>query len=116
MSLTREQIIGIGGRATFVLPVPEWDGNVYVRAVGPGELADWRASDERREHLRASVALLTVIDANGRAVFRPTDFAWLMEADESALDRIFAAAARVNDFRVEDVAELSGGPGNLPVG
>lgn len=108
-NLTRARILEADDRPMKEVVVPEWKGSVFVRMMSAGERDAFEASQGRGDphrDLRARLAVATVCDAEGRALFTAEDVPALTAKSGRALDRIFAAAAKHNGITAADVEEL----------
>lgn len=94
--------------------VPEWDVTVWVRSMTGTERDRWEADmlqlGEGRalENIRARLVLLTAVDANGVRLFGDDDAEWLGGKGAAALDRLFAAASKLNRLGKRDLEALAG--------
>lgn len=113
--LSRDQILGAKDLITEDVDVPEWGGMVRVRSLSGAERDRFEASiigentkNKRRNlaNLRARLVALTVVDAEGKPLFRPNDVEALGKKSAAALDRVFGVAMRLAGMRDEDVDEL----------
>ena len=110
MELTRDAIL----KKSADLPrelveVPEWGGSVWVRTMtgaerGLYDLRMFEAPDTR--NFRALIAALCVCDETGQRTFSEADVDMIAVLASTALDRVYAVAARLNKLRAEDVKEL----------
>lgn len=89
---------------------------VRVRSLSGAERDRFEASiigentkNKRRNlaNLRARLVSLTVVDAEGKPLFRPNDVEALGKKSAAALDRVFGVAMRLAGMRDEDVDELT---------
>jgi len=104
--LSAEQILGADDLAYEDVAVPEWGGTVRVREM-PGTERDRFESQfvgkdgasvraEGLEGFRARLAAATIVDENGRQMFRsPAEVKRLGEKSARALQRVCDAASRV---------------------
>lgn len=109
--LTRDSILSVRDVQTVNVPVPEWGGDVCVRTF------DGAARDVIEQHimrdgerantsgLRALVVALACCDDAGVPIFTREDVAALEKKSAAALDRVFAAASKLN--RLNDNAEVA---------
>jgi hypothetical protein len=114
-ALTRDEILKADD-----LPrerVKAWGRYVYVRAL-TGEERDafeesmftGRGADrvQNAQNIRARLAVLTVVDGEGRRLFGDEDAAALGAKSARELDRIFSAAQRLSGLTADDVEQLVG--------
>ena len=115
MSLTREQILGAVDLKTEIVDVPEWGGSVIIRTMTAGErdlferdmLAARKSGAVLPANIRASVVARCLVDESGHRLFTDEDITDLAEKSAAAMDRVFAAAQKLNALSDEDVDELS---------
>lgn len=100
MSLSRADILGFKDSKIECVLVPEWGGEVYVKTF------DGAARDRIEAHvvacgsnvkgLRSLVVSLSACDENGSELFTVEDIPALEKKSAVALDRVFAAASKLN--------------------
>ncbi len=114
--LTRDEILQAQYLPTEQVHVPEWGGDVLVRALTGAErdafeqsIVDQRGKDTRMNlrNIRAKLVALTVVDGDGKRLFSDADAKLLGQKSASALDKIFEVAQRLSGLRDEDVEELA---------
>lgn len=121
--LTRDMILNATDLPKEEVPVPEWNGTVWVKTLAGAERdafeiamtkAKTRDGEANLQNIRARLAVLTVADYQGNRIFKDEDADALGKKSAKALDRIFAVAQRLNGFRAEDVEELAKNSGSVP--
>jgi len=114
--LTRDEILQAQDLPTEQVHVPEWGGDVLVRALTGAErdrfeqsIVEQRGKNTRMnlQNIRAKLVALTVVDEQGNRIFKDEDVKWLGNKSAAALDRIFEVAQRLSGLRDEDVEELA---------
>lgn len=114
--LTRDAILQAQDLPTEQVHVPEWGGDVLVRALTGAErdrfeqsIVEQRGKNTRMnlQNIRAKLVALTVVDEQGNRIFKDEDVKWLGNKSAAALDRIFEVAQRLSGLRDEDVEELA---------
>ena len=114
--LTRDEILQVQDLPTEQVHVPEWGGDVLVRALTGAErdmfeqsIVEQRGRNTRMNlrNIRAKLVALTVVDEQGNRIFKDEDVKWLGNKSAAALDRIFEVAQRLSGLRDEDVEELA---------
>lgn len=117
--LTREAILKAQDLPRELVHVPEWGGEVYVRAMTGTERDAFEASmvvegknglkgaHMKLENLRAKLAALTVCDADGQRLFSDKDVEALGQKSAAGLDRVFSVAQRLSGISQKDVEELT---------
>jgi len=111
MSLTKDDILRADDLPREEVDVPEWGGAVFVRTMAGVErdafeqsIAD--ESGRNLTNLRARLAVLTVVDADGARIFADADADALGKKSAAGLSRIFDVAQRLNALTNSDVEEL----------
>ena len=106
--LTRDMIFAADDLPRKEIPVPEWNGSVYVRALTGGE----REQLERMIPNGVSAAWLVALaacDEKGQRLFSESDVEKLAAKNSRALSRIANAAIQFNAMTSESVDELKNG-------
>jgi hypothetical protein len=112
MILTRDEILAQNGLPREPLFIPEWDGNVIVRAMTAGERDGFEmaigAAREEGENpcARARIAVITLVDDAGRQLFTEADIPALSAKYAKPIDRIFDVAIRLSKLTKDDVEAL----------
>jgi len=123
MPLTKEQILAAQDIKTETVPVPEWGGEVLVRAMSGADrdayeqsLISARGDDEKANiaNIRARLVSFSVVDDAGNRVFTEADIEQLGKKSVVALDRVIAVARRLSVVTREDVVQL--GKPSAPTG
>ena len=109
--LTRAAILAAADMPTVDVPVPEWGGTVRLVTLTGAERDAWEAQftgdeKERPGNIRASLAAICIVDAEGNRMFGDADVIDLGKKSAPALDRIFDAACKLNRLRPSDIEEL----------
>lgn len=123
MTLTKDQILEANDLQIESVEVKEWGGSVHVRTMTGADRDAFEASmittlaDGSRKpnmaNMRAKLVALTVVDEAGNRVFDATDVDRLALKSASALERLFAAAQRINGLgaQAEETAAKNSGAG-----
>jgi len=128
MILTRDEILKAQDIDYEVVEVPEWGGEVRVRAMTAAERDAFEASILRQTksgvqvemvNLRARLCAMTIVDEDGKRIFSDGDVAELGKKSAAALQRVFDVAMRLSKFGNEDIQNLAENlkndqPGGLP--
>jgi hypothetical protein len=109
--------------------VPEWGGEVLVKALTGEERDAFEASCQRerpmldvrgkavrgrtemvpyRQNVRARLVVRSVVDDDGGRIFTDGDASALGKKSGAALDRVFEVAARLSRLGDDDIEELAG--------
>lgn len=96
--------------------IPEWPGEQFVRVMTGTERDRYEllATNGSEKMIRGMLAAFTLCDAEGTRLFADSDAKALSEKSSTALDRVFAKAARVNRMRDIDLEELMGNSSAVP--
>ncbi len=97
--LTKDAILGLVEKPVAMLNVPEWGGDVGIRALSAAEMLDLGNRPDNEEKGLESLArfcALVVCDENGKRVFSAGDVPSLMQRGAVILARIQQAALDAN--------------------
>lgn len=113
MSLGRDEILAPRPLAREEVLVPEWGSTVYVRVMSGFERDAYEADllsnkDKRLENMRARLLVRCACDANGNLLFTPEDADALGAQNWQALDRLAAAAQKLNRLSDAAIEEIKG--------
>lgn len=104
MPLNREQILAANDTKIVKVPVPEWDGDVYVRSLKAGQRDELIGLTSKE--LFSKLLVLTMVDENGASLgFTAEDIPALEEKSMTAVVRVFREALTVNGMTGEAVEE-----------
>jgi len=111
--LTKEQILKQDDLKSEIVDVPEWGGDVRVCTMSGFARDRFEAGitgkngGTNMSNIRAKLAAATIVDEEGKLLFDEADIAKLGNKSCAALDRVFAAAQRLNLISNADVDELA---------
>lgn len=118
MPLTRDQILAADDLPRETVAVPEWGGDVIVRALTGEERDAYEVETAEAmktgnpPNMRARLVALTAIDEAGNRLFNhETHVARLAKKSGRALDRLFEAAARLSGMGPAGVQAAAGNSG-----
>lgn len=114
--LSKDQALAAQDLHFETVSVPEWDGEIRLRSMSGSErdayeqsfFAD-RGADGKVAHVRARLVAACAVDAEGNRLFSDADIVALGAKSASALDRLFAAASKLNAVSAADVEALGKG-------
>ncbi len=116
MRLTRELIQDVRDLETIGVDVPEWGGFVTVSTL-TGTARDHYESSIIKVvngtaqtdmlNIRAKLVCACCVDEDGEQLFSDDDITWLGHKSSAALERIFAAAQKLNAVTDEDIEDLA---------
>lgn len=117
--LGKDQILQANDEAFEDVPVPEWGGVVRVKRLSAAEKDAFEASLTTIEqkggsvvqrpnmvNVRAKLAVRCIVDESGKPIFSDADISELGRKSGAALDRVVAAAKRLNRMTEADLQEL----------
>lgn len=110
--LTKEQILNNDDLKSEIVNVPEWGGDVKVCTMSGFARDRFEASivdknGQNLSNIRAKLAACTIVDDSGKLLFNEDDIAKLGDKSCAALDRVFAAAQKLNLISNADVEQLA---------
>lgn len=111
--LTKEQILQQDDLKSEIVNVPEWGGEVRVCTMSGFARDRFESSITSKtgvmdmKNVRAKLAAATIVDENGNLLFDENDITKLGNKSCAALDRVFAAAQRLNLITNADVENLA---------
>jgi hypothetical protein len=121
--LTKEQILSADDIKRELVQVPEWGGDVYVKAMTGTERDSFEASivemrgkaqNVNLKDIRAKLASISICDESGKRLFTDGDMQALAKKSAAALQRVFEVAQRLSGIGDDDVKELADGVKNSP--
>lgn len=117
MILSRDEILKNTDLPTETVSVPEWGGDVLVRALNGRERDEFEAStllirdgrDDGRDlrNVRAKLAAKAIVGEDGKRLFTDQDVWALGELSAAALTRVFEAVSRLSGISDRDMEELT---------
>ena len=114
-TLDRAAILAAKDIPTEVITVPEWGGDVLVKALTSEERDAWENfCAEQRErwgtrianNIRASLAVRSVVDEEGKRLFTDAEVELIGAKAGSAVDRITDVAMRLSRIGTADLEQL----------
>ena len=119
--LDRNAILSAADLDKELVPVPEWGGEVWIRALTADERDSYEAAMiwvdtssgrpkaiPKFEKIRASLVALCIVDEEGERLFNENDVDALGAKSAAAVDRLFDVARRLSRLSAEDIKELVG--------
>lgn len=110
--LTAEQIRAADDSKIEKIAVPEWGGDVYIRAMRGSDRESFvtkyasQAKSPNFQHAHARLIVWAACDEHGKPIFTDADVTWLTEKSCAPLSRLVNAISKLNGLRQEDVSEL----------
>jgi hypothetical protein len=115
--LTKQQIVSVVDIESEIVHVPEWGGDVMVKAMNGAERdafesAQVQVKDKKVEfngvNIRARMAAACIVDEQGQRLFSDKEVDLLGRKSAAALDRVYAVALRLSGMSKKDSEELMG--------
>lgn len=115
-TLSKQQILNVQDLKTETVKVPEWDGDVKIRAMTAKERdafeaglvkGEGKARKITFENLRAKMVALTAVDDAGNRLFTEAEAEQLGGKAAAPMQRLFDVAQRLNGMTQADVEELT---------
>jgi hypothetical protein len=94
--LNRDAILGLQDLPRKEVPISEWNGSVFVRALTGRERDTLERMIQKDDVSRAAIVALVTVDAHGKRLFTDEDVSALGEKNGSALEKIVGAALSFN--------------------
>lgn len=116
--LSKKDILAKQDLPKEIVSVPEWGGEVYIRALSAGELDRYQTSmlqqrhgksqDVNLENIRSKLVVLTAVDEDGNRLFDDRDAKALSEKSGAAINKLFTVAQRLSGISNQEVTEMAG--------
>ena len=111
--LTKEAILSANDRATSDVEVAEWSGTVRVSTMSASERDKWEAETygdgkPKTEDFRARFVALCLVDEAGNRMFTDKEVGELGKKSAAALQRVFAAAQKLNALTADEAEKIEG--------
>jgi hypothetical protein len=100
MALNKEQILAAKDWTSEVVNVPEWGGDVHIRAMSGAARDEFRGAFDNEKgavgKFEASLLALTLADENGTLLFSLEEVEALRGKSAAVLDKLTQEALRIN--------------------
>jgi hypothetical protein len=114
MPLDRSQLLKLRPLAREKVAVPEWGGDVFIRAMTGAErdefeqeyMAAKKGSGDYIPNLRARLLVRTVCDEQGKSLLTTNDIDALGAQSADIVSRLYNVASRLNGLSKADREEL----------
>lgn len=116
--LNRDAILQAQDLTKELVEVPEWGGEVYVRAltaaerdryIGSSMLQRGKEQSVNFQNISAKMCALAICDEDGKRLFTDADVQALAGKSAAALNRVFEVASRLSGLTESDVEDLAKG-------
>ena len=109
--LSKDDILNADDLTEVTVSVPEWDGEVIVKAMTSIERGEFEGSlyhdgIKDFENIRAKLCVMSIVDKSGKLLFSMTDIKKLGGKSGKALDRVFAVAKRLSGIGKQEILAL----------
>ena len=114
--LTAEDILNAKDIQLERVPVPEWGGDVFVKATNGKEFSYLQAQIIERkgnnqrvnlENIQAKLVAICVCDESGERLFNLKQVGLLAEKSSAALQRVFKVAQRLSGLGDDEIEGLT---------
>lgn len=111
--LSKEQILNVNDKKMELINVPEWGGEVYIATMSGTAKDRFEAScmgkngGMNMQNIRAKLVAASIVDEYGKLMFSESEVTKLGQKSAAALDRVFAAAQKLNAIGEDDIEELA---------
>lgn len=108
--LTRADILGADDLRTERVSVPEWGGDVMIRAVSLAEREAFEQAavvDDDSVAVIARMVAMAAVGADGKPLFTPDDVAALAAKGAGPIMRLSQVAMRLNGLVASDIEDLA---------
>lgn len=112
--LTKAAILSADDLKHEDVPVPEWGGEVRVRTMTGTQREDFGASlmgDDGKSNMgtfRVKMVVCCVVGEDGEQLFTAEDVHLLSQKSGAALERVFAAASKLNGMGADGMEKATG--------
>jgi hypothetical protein len=118
--LTKEEILQADDIQYDEVPVPEWGGTVRIKTLTGEERDAFEEKIIQRDpqgnrtgmdlaQFRAKLLVRTMVDSEGKRIFKEQDIHELGRKSSAAMDKVFVKVRDLNRMTDEDVEELTQG-------
>ena len=111
--LSKKDILGKDDLKVEIVEVPEWGGSIRVSTMSAFARDRFEANIAKQgggidtHNIRAKLAIATIVDEENKPLFNESDIEKLGNKSCAALDRVFAAAQRLNLITDKEVETLA---------
>ena len=116
MLLSKSQILAADDLPRELVNVPEWNGDVYVKALTAKERDDYEAGFVVQKggavksidlaNVRARLVAMTIVDESGIRMFNDMEVFDLGRKSATALNRVYEVAKRLSGISQSDEEEM----------
>jgi len=111
ITLSKEDILNADDLAEVIVPVPEWGGDVIVKAMTGTERDEFERSIYHNgfkdfDNIRAKLIAMSVVDNSGKKIFTMLDITELGKKNGKALDKVFAVAKKLSGIGKQEIMAL----------
>ena len=109
--LSKDDILNADDLTEVTLSVPEWGGEVIVKAMSGVERDEFERSIYHDgikdfDNIRAKLCAMSIVDESGKRVFTMADIMKLGEKSGKALDRVFTVAKKLSGIGKQELTGL----------
>jgi hypothetical protein len=111
MALNKDQILSAKDWTSELVAVPEWGGDVHIRAMSGAARDAFQSAINGQERelgkFEASLLAMTLADENGELLFTQEEVEALRAKSAAVLDKLADAAMRINGMRKDSQEEAA---------
>jgi hypothetical protein len=110
--LTKDDVLKSDDLKREIVKVPEWGGDILIKTISGTdkdkyEMSIIDAKGNMKPNIRAKLLIASCINEDGSLMFTERDIVHLGQKSAIALDRVFAAAQKLNAVNEADVEALA---------
>lgn len=106
--LTRGEILSLDDSPLTRIPVKEWGGDVFARALSADEREEFEtfASGKPKSGIQAHLLAICLVDESGNRLFNDDDVIALGKKNGAPVGRIFKSIMKLNAMTDDEMKEL----------
>lgn len=111
--LSAADILAVQDGASETVPVPEWGGDVIIKAMtgterDAFEAGMWVSGQLDRRNYRSKLLVKVLVNENGTRIFTDAQAADLGKRSAAVIDRLYDVAARLSGLSDAEQEEMEG--------
>lgn len=111
--LSAADILAVRDGASETVPVPEWGGDVIIKAMtgterDAFEAGMWVSGQLDRRNYRSKLLVQVLVNENGTRIFTDAQAADLGKRSAAVIDRLYDVAARLSGLSDAEQEEMEG--------
>lgn len=114
--LSAADILAVQDGSSETVPVPEWGGDVIIKAMtgterDAFEAGMWVSGQLDRRNYRSKLLVKVLVNENGTRIFTDAQAADLGKRSAAVIDRLYDVAARLSGLSDAEQEEMEGNSG-----